>query len=351
MHDLMDLSSSHLHQHHQMSQLPNTNPQSCSGDEKKARPQPEQALKCPRCDSTNTKFCYYNNYSLTQPRYFCKSCRRYWTKGGTLRNVPVGGGCRKSTKRSSSSSSASSSCRPRSMTDSQISIPPMIGNPLTGFLSSSYDSNDLSLAFAKLQKQHHYHQQQLGFDDDVAAAGCANTNSTTAPGFLEALRSSFVHTPNGNFTYYEGGGGGGEQGYNGNNNNSNSNGIMNFQSTGDDVSGGLKEEYLSGGCGRGEDEEGSGKGMLWGFPWQMNNTSNYGGNHQYGSISSDSQININYNNEAVVAAAASLKSSTEGSGWWNNVGNNAGGGGGGGGGGAGNWHGGTGGLLNTTPLM
>ncbi|KAJ8545503.1 hypothetical protein K7X08_018086 [Anisodus acutangulus] len=51
--------------------------------------------KCPRCDSNNTKFCYYNNYSLTQPRYFCKTCRRYWTQGGTLRNVPVGGGCRK----------------------------------------------------------------------------------------------------------------------------------------------------------------------------------------------------------------------------------------------------------------
>ncbi|PPR95754.1 hypothetical protein GOBAR_AA24909 [Gossypium barbadense] len=46
--------------------------------EKKTRP-PEQ-LNCPRCNSTNTKFCYYNNYSLTQPRYFCKTCRRYWTE-------------------------------------------------------------------------------------------------------------------------------------------------------------------------------------------------------------------------------------------------------------------------------
>ncbi|KAL8152377.1 hypothetical protein V2J09_010137 [Rumex salicifolius] len=56
----------------------------------------EMSPNCPRCGSTNTKFCYYNNYSLTQPRYFCKGCRRYWTKGGSLRNVPVGGGCRKS---------------------------------------------------------------------------------------------------------------------------------------------------------------------------------------------------------------------------------------------------------------
>ncbi|KAK9948799.1 hypothetical protein M0R45_004361 [Rubus argutus] len=52
-------------------------------------------LRCPRCDSANTKFCYYNNYNLTQPRHFCKTCRRYWTKGGALRNVPIGGGCRK----------------------------------------------------------------------------------------------------------------------------------------------------------------------------------------------------------------------------------------------------------------
>ncbi|XAR73949.1 hypothetical protein NMG60_11008090 [Bertholletia excelsa] len=54
-----------------------------------------QNLRCPRCDSPNTKFCYYNNYNLTQPRHFCKTCRRYWTKGGALRNVPIGGGCRK----------------------------------------------------------------------------------------------------------------------------------------------------------------------------------------------------------------------------------------------------------------
>ncbi|KAL3748659.1 hypothetical protein ACJRO7_009833 [Eucalyptus globulus] len=70
-----------------------------------------QALKCPRCDSLNTKFCYYNNYNLSQPRHFCKSCRRYWTKGGVLRNVPVGGGCRKS-KRSSKPKSSPAAAAP-----------------------------------------------------------------------------------------------------------------------------------------------------------------------------------------------------------------------------------------------
>ncbi|KAG8078577.1 hypothetical protein GUJ93_ZPchr0007g6202 [Zizania palustris] len=67
----------------------------------------EAAPSCPRCDSPNTKFCYYNNYSLSQPRYFCKGCRRYWTKGGSLRNVPVGGGCRKNRRGKSTSSSRS----------------------------------------------------------------------------------------------------------------------------------------------------------------------------------------------------------------------------------------------------
>ncbi|KAE9609662.1 hypothetical protein Lal_00006034 [Lupinus albus] len=76
------------------------------GGDRKLRPQHHhQPLKCPRCDSLNTKFCYYNNYHLSQPRHFCKTCRRYWTKGGVLRNVPVGGGCRKS-KRSHKNSSS-----------------------------------------------------------------------------------------------------------------------------------------------------------------------------------------------------------------------------------------------------
>ncbi|KAG6427589.1 hypothetical protein SASPL_111835 [Salvia splendens] len=69
------------------------------------KPNTELSPACPRCGSSNTKFCYYNNYSLTQPRYFCKGCRRYWTKGGSLRNVPIGGGCRK-TRRGKSTRAA-----------------------------------------------------------------------------------------------------------------------------------------------------------------------------------------------------------------------------------------------------
>ncbi|KAE8720815.1 arogenate dehydratase/prephenate dehydratase 2 [Hibiscus syriacus] len=112
--------------------------------ERRPRPQPDQALKCPRCDSTNTKFCYYNNYNLSQPRYFCKSCRRYWTKGGTPRNVPVGGGCRKNRRSSSSKRTRDQPLTPNT------TLPPL-----------TYDTNDLSLAFTRLQNQANVN---LGFD-------------------------------------------------------------------------------------------------------------------------------------------------------------------------------------------
>ncbi|KDP38412.1 hypothetical protein JCGZ_04337 [Jatropha curcas] len=84
-----------------------------SGDKRPARsqlqpPKLAEPLPCPRCSSTNTKFCYYNNYNLSQPRHFCKGCRRYWTHGGTLRNVPVGGGTRKNSKRSRPSTCSTS---------------------------------------------------------------------------------------------------------------------------------------------------------------------------------------------------------------------------------------------------
>lgn len=91
--------------------------------------------RCPRCDSSNTKFCYYNNYNLTQPRYLCKTCRRYWTKGGALRNVPIGGGChRKYNKIITSSSSPSST------------------NLRTVLISSSSSSSQL----AKSHYDHHH---------------------------------------------------------------------------------------------------------------------------------------------------------------------------------------------------
>lgn len=72
-----------------------------SNSQEKILKKPDEVLPCPRCNSMDTKFCYYNNYNINQPRYFCKSCQRYWTAGGTIRNVPVGAGRRKSKNTSS----------------------------------------------------------------------------------------------------------------------------------------------------------------------------------------------------------------------------------------------------------
>ncbi|KAL0313391.1 UNVERIFIED_CONTAM: Dof zinc finger protein DOF2.5 [Sesamum radiatum] len=121
-------------------------------ERKISRPQREQALNCPRCKSTNTKFCYYNNYSLSQPRYFCKTCRRYWTEGGSLRNIPVGGGSRKN-KKSSSSTSTTTSSSSSSFTAPSLSpanytskkLPDLIIPPHQNPKNTAQETQDLNL--------------------------------------------------------------------------------------------------------------------------------------------------------------------------------------------------------------
>ncbi|XP_029130436.1 dof zinc finger protein DOF1.4 isoform X2 [Cajanus cajan] len=108
--------------------------------------QQQQALKCPRCDSSNTKFCYYNNYSLSQPRHFCKACKRYWTRGGTLRNVPVGGGCRKNkrVKRPiTNPSSAAAAAIDTASNSSSSSAPTATSQPQIDTASTSNHINPL----------------------------------------------------------------------------------------------------------------------------------------------------------------------------------------------------------------
>ncbi|XP_031480217.1 dof zinc finger protein DOF5.4-like [Nymphaea colorata] len=112
--------------------------------DRRLRPQPtHQALKCPRCDSLNTKFCYYNNYNLSQPRHFCKSCRRYWTKGGVLRNVPVGGGCRK-TKRSKTKSASDD--RPKKQSSSAGKASSRSSSDTSSFTATDASSSSVSVA-------------------------------------------------------------------------------------------------------------------------------------------------------------------------------------------------------------
>ncbi|CAD5179785.1 dof zinc finger protein 1-like [Musa acuminata AAA Group] len=79
--------------------------------QKRQRSQQPPLVPCARCGSSDTKFCYFNNYNTSQPRYYCRTCKRHWTHGGTLRNVPEGGSSKKSKLKSSASSSSSPSLK------------------------------------------------------------------------------------------------------------------------------------------------------------------------------------------------------------------------------------------------
>ncbi|KAD2805541.1 hypothetical protein E3N88_38918 [Mikania micrantha] len=132
-------------------------------EKKNIRPQKPQALNCPRCNSAHTKFCYYNNYSLSQPRYFCKTCRRYWTDGGSLRNVPVGGGSRRNKRSSSSSSSApppaAAAAAAISKNQYQMMAPPVASlitqNPSKNIIQGQGQgqSQDLNLGYTNISLQ------------------------------------------------------------------------------------------------------------------------------------------------------------------------------------------------------
>ena len=47
---------------------------------------------CPRCKSGDTKFCYYNNYNIRQPRYYCRVRRRAGRGGQGGRSGAAGAG-------------------------------------------------------------------------------------------------------------------------------------------------------------------------------------------------------------------------------------------------------------------
>lgn len=159
-------------------------------------PLPEPGLNCPRCDSTNTKFCYFNNYNLTQPRHFCKTCRRYWTRGGALRNVPVGGGCRRNKRNSKSISSKSPSqsgpkslnvSPPRSssenMTSSQLSLPTSLHLPFMTSLSQygGVAGNNLSSGIAQFPTE--IGNFQIGSGNNFQIGGGENWRLPLLPGF------------------------------------------------------------------------------------------------------------------------------------------------------------------------
>ncbi|KAK9055368.1 hypothetical protein SSX86_026451 [Deinandra increscens subsp. villosa] len=167
-------------------------------------PMPEPGLNCPRCNSTNTKFCYFNNYSLTQPRHFCKTCRRYWTRGGALRNVPVGGGCRRNNKRSNKNRTRSKSptqkgtksisdhqspsrCSNENIaTGTQLPHPPSLQMP---FMSSYGGVNNITSSLGGL-----FHpQSEIGhFQLGMGGSNGNNFNNMLSVGSGESWRLPFL---------------------------------------------------------------------------------------------------------------------------------------------------------------
>ncbi|EFJ35120.1 hypothetical protein SELMODRAFT_29567, partial [Selaginella moellendorffii] len=56
---------------------------------------PDNVYQCPRCQSYNTRFDYYNNEKRDQPRFACRACKKQWTQGGKIRAASSGGRKRK----------------------------------------------------------------------------------------------------------------------------------------------------------------------------------------------------------------------------------------------------------------
>ncbi|KAG2325699.1 hypothetical protein Bca4012_040194 [Brassica carinata] len=159
-------------------------------------PLPEAALKCPRCDSTNTKFCYFNNYNLTQPRHFCKTCRRYWTRGGALRNVPVGGGFRRNKRSKSNGGGRSKSTvvvsADNNNTSPSLSCNPSYSNP-SKFLSygqvPAFTSNLPILP--PFQSHGNYNSSNIGLDfTGIQMSGMSSSGEMLDPWRMSSLQQS-----------------------------------------------------------------------------------------------------------------------------------------------------------------
>ncbi|XP_004306646.1 PREDICTED: dof zinc finger protein DOF3.7-like isoform 2 [Fragaria vesca subsp. vesca] len=111
--------------------------------------------------------------------------RRYWTEGGTLRNVPVGGGSRKNKK--STSSTASSSA----ISSSKNIIPDLNPPSLSHFSSQNprmtHEGQDLNLAFSA--NVEHYSGTSTAHYVDHHQVPKMESNNSSA---LELLRSTGI---------------------------------------------------------------------------------------------------------------------------------------------------------------
>lgn len=196
----------------------------------------------------------------------------------------MGGGCRKNKRSSSSNSSSSSSKRAQDQPLTPNS------NPLSNLPPLTYDSNDLTLAFARLQKQSF---GQLGYDDhdlsilgnptsahcDILGNPSGINNATNSVGFIDAMRNGFLESQNHYQNLYYGVGNGnniGEVENGGGGGVSSEMGLHPYEEVNSSAATTtavtvttMKQELC-----HGRENENR---VLWGFPWQMNN--NNAGDH------------------------------------------------------------------------
>ncbi|KAG9133776.1 hypothetical protein Leryth_018397 [Lithospermum erythrorhizon] len=135
-------------------------------------------LECPRCRSTNTKFCYYNNYNKSQPRHFCKGCKRHWTKGGIIRNVPLGN-IRKNKRKKKLSKSAiftNSSCVITQDCSAVKDETGVVSDPLLdNIVNTSDDKNGVVSSETPLKSTDHQSSQICYSDTGAFDDQCSDT--------------------------------------------------------------------------------------------------------------------------------------------------------------------------------
>ncbi|KAJ4843778.1 hypothetical protein Tsubulata_017405 [Turnera subulata] len=154
--------------------------------------QPEP-LKCPRCESTNTKFCYYNNYNKSQPRHFCKTCKRHWTKGGTLRNVPVGGGRKNKRQKTSKANSKTITAAAAAAANT---IPDVAAAACTNINSKIINRINPNMAF----QGHHQQQNLLVPGDHQKNISDILYQAIVPPSSVLQQSSSVINSDNKNFS-------------------------------------------------------------------------------------------------------------------------------------------------------
>ncbi|CAD5191019.1 unnamed protein product [Musa acuminata subsp. malaccensis] len=161
------------------------------------------ALRCPRCESTNTKFCYYNNYSKLQPRHYCRACRRHWTEGGALRNVPVGGSRKNKRPRGAQTTPADASDghgNGRSIDDGSSSVfsdasnLPIIRQPTPPEHFGAGSEEPLVSSS--------YHESPHPFSS-LPFYDCTGQDSFTVDDRLFAMETSMLHLPASNLSHWD----------------------------------------------------------------------------------------------------------------------------------------------------